>query len=125
MRSHRDGISRLWVFLGLAVIVIAIHMVPLYYLTAHKLVSTSLVLSILGLIILKHLGLFGPLYAAFRRRSRKLRYIQFLKGQIRSLNTNGGGRDCQYNGANGPGSFHPKTSTDRVRAEVYRAEVGV
>jgi hypothetical protein len=73
MRSHRDRISRLWVVPVLAAIVIAIHAFPLYYIAAHKLVSTSLVVSILGLIILKHLGLFGPVYAALRRRSQRLR----------------------------------------------------
>jgi hypothetical protein len=67
------GFSRLSVFLVLAVVVFAIHMVPLYYLAGHKLVSASLVVSIVGLIILKHLGLFGPFYAAFGRRSQKLR----------------------------------------------------
>lgn len=73
LKSHRDRISRLWVFLVVAVIVVAIHALPLYYLSAHRLVSTSLAVSILGLIILKHLGRGRPLYSALRRGWQRLR----------------------------------------------------
>jgi hypothetical protein len=42
------------------------HSVVLYYGLAHAALSAAVVSGLIGLILIKHLGLFGPLYALFR-----------------------------------------------------------
>jgi hypothetical protein len=55
--------------LGIAAL-IAAHMVPLFYIRAHKILSGTVIASVAGLVLVKHLGLLGPLFASFRRRTR-------------------------------------------------------
>jgi hypothetical protein len=58
--------------LGIAVL-LAAHMVPLFYIHAHKLLSGTVIASVAGLVLVKHLGFLGPLFASFRRRTRNRR----------------------------------------------------
>jgi hypothetical protein len=56
-----------------AVVLIAAHLFPLYYLFSHKVLSASIVAGVLLVVLIKHLGIIGPVYAFFRRRSHKLK----------------------------------------------------
>jgi hypothetical protein len=61
---------RPWIILFGLVVLIAGHGVILYYVSSHTAISGSVLLGVAAVIVLKHLGLFGPLFALFRRRSR-------------------------------------------------------
>lgn len=62
MKSH----NRPWLALAGAAILIAGHGVILYYVSSHLALSAAMIAAVIGLIIVKHLGLLGPLYAAAR-----------------------------------------------------------
>ena len=57
-----------WMFAALVIILIAAHGVMFYHVISR--VAWSVVLGLVLLILLKHIGLFGPIYAFFKRRSR-------------------------------------------------------
>jgi hypothetical protein len=42
----------------------------LYYVSSHLVVSATVVTGAVALFAVKHLGLLGPLYVVFRRKSR-------------------------------------------------------
>jgi hypothetical protein len=52
-----------------AAVLIAGHGFILYYVSLHTALSTTAISGLIILLVIKHLGLLGPLYAAFRRRS--------------------------------------------------------
>jgi hypothetical protein len=56
------------IFLG-AVLLVAGHGAFFYFMRAHMGLSASAVCGAIFLLIVKHLGLFGPVFARFRRRS--------------------------------------------------------
>jgi len=69
MTRHRLSKIRLWiVLLGVAVLVAA-HGVILYYAASHTALPFALASGVLLLVVVKHLGLFGPVFALVRRRS--------------------------------------------------------
>jgi hypothetical protein len=70
MKEFIRLLIRPWMLLvGLAVL-IASHGVILYYVWSHMALSAAAVSGVIILIVIKHLGLLGPLYARFRRGSR-------------------------------------------------------
>jgi hypothetical protein len=52
------------------VALIASHGIILYYVSSHTALSAAVLSGVTILVVIKHLGLLGPLYALFRRRSR-------------------------------------------------------
>jgi hypothetical protein len=74
MNRHRLPRLRRWMALVAVIGLIAIHLL-LGYGLSHAAVpaavaSGAIVLIVIKLIVIKHLGLLGPLYAWFRARSR-------------------------------------------------------
>jgi hypothetical protein len=70
----RKGLSPLrpWtVLVVVGVIGVAAHSAALYYVLSHRRVSVAVVSGVVILIVIKHLGLLGPLYGLFRRRSQQ------------------------------------------------------
>jgi hypothetical protein len=59
---------RIWMLVVLAVMLIAGHGITLYYVSSHLVLSAGLLSGLILLIVIKHLGLLGPVYALFRRR---------------------------------------------------------
>jgi hypothetical protein len=49
------------------------HSVALYYVKSRATLSAAVVSGVIVLVVTKHLGLLGPLYALVRRRSRQAR----------------------------------------------------
>ena len=72
MRLHDRVFSRSLILLGATLLLIAAHTVPLYYLLSLRVLSLGVVAGVLGLVLARHLGLLGPLYALVRGRSRKV-----------------------------------------------------
>jgi hypothetical protein len=62
--------TRPWLLLVGVAVLIAGHGVIMYYVSSHLALSAALVSGVIGLVVIKHLGLLYPLYALFRRRSR-------------------------------------------------------
>jgi hypothetical protein len=63
---------RSWMLLvPVGVVVLATHSVVLYYVLSHAALSAAVVSGAIVLVVIKHLGLLGPLYALFRRRPRR------------------------------------------------------
>jgi hypothetical protein len=67
MKGHSIPRGRTGAVVALAVLLIAGHGVILYYASSHLALSAGLVSGVILLIVIKHLGLFGPVYALFRR----------------------------------------------------------
>jgi hypothetical protein len=65
------GPGTLLVFVGIVAVVV--HSVVLYFAWSHTALSAAAVSGAIVLILIKHLGVLGPLYALFRRGSRKSR----------------------------------------------------
>ena len=63
-------LTRWWLLLALAVVLISSHALVLRYALQHKSLSASVVAGVMFLVVMAHLGLLGRLYALFRRRSR-------------------------------------------------------
>jgi hypothetical protein len=59
-----------WMVLVGAAVLIAGHGTILYYVSSHTALS-AVVSGVIVLVVVKHLGLLGPLYALFRDRSRR------------------------------------------------------
>jgi hypothetical protein len=68
--GHNRMLSRPWLLLALAVVLIASHGLVLRYALRHKSLSAAMVTGILILVVMTHLGLLSRLYALFRRRTR-------------------------------------------------------
>lgn len=63
---------RSWMLLvPVGVVVLATHSVVLYYVVSPTALSAAVVSGVIALIVIKHLGLIGPLYALFRRRPKR------------------------------------------------------
>jgi membrane protein YdbS with pleckstrin-like domain len=63
--------ARAWMLAVGAIILIAGHAVILYYFSSHVALSAAVVSGVIILVVIKHLGLLGPVYALFRRRARR------------------------------------------------------
>ena len=70
MKGNSRVHMRLWVVLVGVVVLIAGHGIILYYVSSHTALSAAIVSGVIVLVVVKHLGLLGPLYALFRHRSR-------------------------------------------------------
>lgn len=70
-RNHRLRLFSPWILIGAVALLIAVHIVPIYYLAESRLVSLLFAGGILGLILLTHLGAFGRLHSVLRKRSQK------------------------------------------------------
>jgi hypothetical protein len=53
-----------------AAVLIASHGFILYYVSSYMALSAAAISGLIILLVIKHLGLLGPLYALFRWRSR-------------------------------------------------------
>jgi len=71
MTGHNRVLTRRWLLLALAVVLISSHALDLRYALQHKSVSAAMVAGVMILVVMTHLGLLSRLYAIFRRRSRQ------------------------------------------------------
>jgi hypothetical protein len=67
MKNH----VALWTALAGAAVLIAGHGVILYYVSSHMALSTAAIAGVIALVVVKHLGLLGPLYALVRKALRR------------------------------------------------------
>ena len=70
MKGHSRLLTRTLMLPVGIVVLIAGHGIMLYYVSAHTALSATVVSGVIILVLLKHLGLLGPLYAVLRRRFR-------------------------------------------------------
>jgi len=70
MNVHGRPRMRPWMLMVAAIGLVAGHSVVLSYGLSHAALSTAVVSGVIVLIVIKHLGLLGSLYAVIRRRSR-------------------------------------------------------
>jgi hypothetical protein len=61
--------TRYWMFLTVFCLLIVVHLLGFRYLLSHVRLSSAVLVSAV-LVAIKYLGLFGPVYAFFRRRPR-------------------------------------------------------
>jgi len=71
MRGHSRLQGRVWMLMVGVIILIAGHSIVLYYFSSHVALSATVVLGVIALVVIKHLGLLGPMYALFQRRARR------------------------------------------------------
>jgi hypothetical protein len=72
MKGHDQPRVRPWMLLvPVGGVVLATHSVVLYYALSHTALSAAVLSGVIALIVIKHVGLLGPLYALFRRRPRR------------------------------------------------------
>jgi membrane protein YdbS with pleckstrin-like domain len=71
MTGYNRMLTRAWLLLALAVVLIASHALVLRYALQHKSLSAAMVTGIVILVVMTHLGLLSRLFAFFRRRSRQ------------------------------------------------------
>lgn len=72
MKGHSRPRTRAWMLPAGVAALIAAHGV-LYYVLSHMALAAVVVSGVVILVVVKHLGLLGPLYALVRRRSRQLK----------------------------------------------------
>lgn len=70
MNGHRRLFMRPGISLIAVAILIAGHGIILYFVSSHTTLSAAVLSSVIILVVIKHLGLLGALFALFRRRSR-------------------------------------------------------
>jgi hypothetical protein len=70
MKGRSLRFRRPWLLLVGAVALIAAHATILRYVLPHAALSTAVVSGVIILVVIKHLGLLGSLFALFRRQSR-------------------------------------------------------
>jgi hypothetical protein len=68
MMGHRGLLTRPWILLITVAILIAGHGIVLYYVSSHTTLSAAVLTSVIILVVIKHLGLLGALFALFRHR---------------------------------------------------------
>jgi membrane protein YdbS with pleckstrin-like domain len=65
--AHRFVPKHVWIWAVLLIVLLAGHGLILYYVSSHlKLWAVALV-GVVILLVIKHVGLLGPVYALFRR----------------------------------------------------------
>jgi hypothetical protein len=67
-RPHLLARRRVWMLPVLVIVLLAGHGVLLYYVSSHVMLSAAVLSGAIILLVIKHLGLVGPLYALLRRR---------------------------------------------------------
>lgn len=65
--NHRRILKRTWMLPILVVALIASHGIVFYHFSSRM--SLAVLMALIGLVLLKLFGLFGSIYALFRRRS--------------------------------------------------------
>ena len=65
---HDRSLKKNWMLAVLVITLIAVHVVMFYHVISRM--AWSVVLGLVLLILLKHIGFFGPIYAFLKRRSR-------------------------------------------------------
>ena len=65
---HGGLLKKSRLFAALVVILVTAHVIVFYHVASRM--TWSVVLALALLILLKHIGIFGPIYAFFKRRSR-------------------------------------------------------
>jgi hypothetical protein len=70
MREHNLH-ARAWLVMAGIIILIAGHVVVLYYFSSQVALPAAVVSGAVVLFVIKHLGLLVPVYALFRRRARR------------------------------------------------------
>lgn len=71
MPGHGRTLTHTLLLVAGAVVVIAGHAMILYQISSRTTLSIAIVSSIIGLVVIKHLGLFGPLFVLARRGFRR------------------------------------------------------
>ena len=64
-------LTRPWLLLAAAAVLIASHALILRFASQHKGLSSAMVAGVMLLVVMTHLGLLSRLYARFRRRSQQ------------------------------------------------------
>lgn len=65
---HLLARRRVWMLPVLVILLLVGHGVILYYVSSHVTLSAAVLSGAIILLVIKHVGLLGPLYALFRRR---------------------------------------------------------
>ena len=63
--------ASLWGVLAILAMVIAGHAVMLYYVSSHTAMSMAVIAIVLAVVLAKHVGLIGSLYALLRKSLRR------------------------------------------------------
>jgi hypothetical protein len=71
MTQHGRLLMRTLLLSIAAAVIIAGHGFILYYVSSHMALSATAISGLIILLVIKHLGLLGPLYAVFKRHSRR------------------------------------------------------
>lgn len=71
MKAPDPTRTRPWLLLVGVIVLVTGHVVALYYGLSLAALSAAMVTGVIVLIVIKHLGLLGPLYDLFRRRPRR------------------------------------------------------
>jgi hypothetical protein len=66
---HLLARRRVWMLPVLGIVLLAGHGVILYYVSSHVMLSVAVLSGAIILLVLKHVGLLGPLCMLLRRRS--------------------------------------------------------
>jgi membrane protein YdbS with pleckstrin-like domain len=70
MQEHSRLLTRALVLPVGVIVLIAGHGIILYYVSSYKALSAAAVSGVIILVLIRHLGLLGLLYALFRQRFR-------------------------------------------------------
>jgi len=65
------SMTRFLILSAAALVLVSGHAIFLRYVVSHTALSGAVLLGVIALVVLKHVGLLGALYAAFRRRTRR------------------------------------------------------
>ena len=65
--GHGHLFKRKWLLAAAVVAIIAVHGIVLQYVASHLRLSTAAIAGVVIVVMVKHLGLLGPLYAWLRR----------------------------------------------------------
>ena len=63
MKNH----NQVWILLTGAMVLIVGHGVILYYVSSHLALSSAVIAGVVAIVVVKHLGWIGPLYAVLRK----------------------------------------------------------
>lgn len=67
--GHNRILTRTWLLLAAAAVLIASHALILRFALQHKGLSAAMVAGLMLLVVMTHMGLLSRLYALFRRRT--------------------------------------------------------
>ena len=87
MRGHVRLRAHAWMLPVAVIILIAGHGIILYYFSSHVALSAAVASGVIILVVIKHLGLLGPVYALFRRRARRKAPLDDQETSQRDLNS--------------------------------------